>query len=114
MNKQSSEPIQVTKQQMIDYIFSQPDDRRVNFRENWANQDCGCVMVHYGKDNGFEFVGCGTMNWENWKGKAEAEIDVPYGFFQPDAWKSGRDEFTYREIKGYLLSQGCKPTEVSQ
>ena len=40
--------ITVTKQEIIDFVFAQPDDRPVNMRESRINkEECGCVMVHY-------------------------------------------------------------------
>jgi hypothetical protein len=47
-----------------DWIESQPDDRNVDMRECLDNDPCGCVMVQYGRHNGFpEFEWCGSVSW---------------------------------------------------
>lgn len=40
----------LTKQQIYDFVNSQPDDREVNMFHYHFEQKCGCVMVHYAKD----------------------------------------------------------------
>jgi hypothetical protein len=43
----------ITKQQMIDFIMAQPDDRPINMRQNEFDvnkDDCGCLMVEFAKD----------------------------------------------------------------
>lgn len=40
----------ITKQEIIDFIKSQPDDRPVNMRQMVSTDSCGCFMVHYGKE----------------------------------------------------------------
>ena len=45
-----SEVKDITEQEIIDFIKSQPDDRKVDFVDNLSHDKCGCVMVHYGRD----------------------------------------------------------------
>jgi hypothetical protein len=40
----------ITKQELIDYINSQPDDKRVDMRQCSVLGNCGCVMVQYSKE----------------------------------------------------------------
>lgn len=40
----------ITEQEIIDFIKSQPDDRKLNLVDNYSGDPCGCVMVQYGKD----------------------------------------------------------------
>jgi hypothetical protein len=40
----------VTKQEVIDFIKSQPDDREVDMQQSNSDYKCGCVMVHYAQD----------------------------------------------------------------
>lgn len=41
-----------TKEQVIDFINAQPDDRAINFGESWIHPEddtspkCGCLLVH--------------------------------------------------------------------
>ncbi len=103
--------IKVTKQQMINYIFAQPDDRMVNFSENLTNQDCGCVMVHYGKDNDLKFNGCGFARWEYGGRCIAAMEDCRFNQFQPS---EDRDEYTYSELKEFLRQKDWLPTEGNE
>lgn len=115
MNNDLDNPIPiVTKQQMIDYIFAQPDDRMVDFDENYAGQKCGCIMVHYGKDNGI--VGFDICGFQRWEGKskgedtevlAKLEGDVTFGWFKPE----GKIQCTYGEIKEFLRQKNWLPTK---
>jgi hypothetical protein len=44
----------ITKQQMIDFIMAQPDDRPINMLNPDyypSSNKCGCLMVEYAKDN---------------------------------------------------------------
>jgi hypothetical protein len=50
----------VTKQEMVDWVFKQPDSRFVNFNQNTSECDCGCIMVQFGNDAGIEFEKCGA------------------------------------------------------
>lgn len=99
----------VTKQQMIDYCFAQPDDRIVNFGENYNNTHCGCVMVQYGKTNGLDFAGCGFQYWEKDDGYKVARLEgnITFSQFQP----SDNDECTYGDIKKHLIEKGWLPTK---
>ncbi len=38
--------ITLTKQQVIDFINSQPDDREVNMNQNDSEDSCGCLLIH--------------------------------------------------------------------
>ena len=40
----------VTKQELIDFVDAQPDDRPVNFQQFYSTEDCGCLMIHFGKE----------------------------------------------------------------
>lgn len=52
--------MKITKQDFVDYINKQPDNREVNFSENDSSHSCGCLMVHYFKDLGFNNFRCGS------------------------------------------------------
>jgi len=51
--------ISISKQQLLDFINNQPDDRQVNFSENSSRDSCGCLMVHMAKDLGYDNFTCG-------------------------------------------------------
>lgn len=58
----------ITTREILDFINSQPDDRRVNMSHNSYNDSCRCVMVHYGKDIlGLSEFECGWSNIDSGK-----------------------------------------------
>jgi hypothetical protein len=40
----------ISKQQIVNFIKAQPADRPVNMQEAGSSCECGCIMVHYGKE----------------------------------------------------------------
>ena len=42
--------ITVTKQELIDFVDAQPDDRHIDFQQFYSTEDCGCLMIHFGKE----------------------------------------------------------------
>lgn len=40
----------VTKQELIDFVDAQPDDRPIDFQQFYSTEDCGCLMIHFGKE----------------------------------------------------------------
>lgn len=67
--------ITVTKESFQDWIRKQPDERPVDMGQNYCDEPCGCVMVHYGKDKGWKFRGCGTKSWCVEDGEDIAEFE---------------------------------------
>jgi len=70
----------VTRQQIIDFVRAQPNDRPVNMDENSNNETgCGCVMIHYGREilklSQNDFEGCGCTVWEGFNGDILAKIE---------------------------------------
>jgi len=59
----------VTRQQIIDFVNAQPDERPVDMRECINSEPfCGCVMIHYGREvlklfSSKDFFGCGVAQW---------------------------------------------------
>lgn len=88
--------IEVTEKEMIDFIMAQPRDRPLNMYDNYANDKCGCVMVHYGQEKGFDFHGCGCNAWEKLD-KANNSIIVA---------KLANNRLYYDFVKGSTKSYG--------
>ena len=61
----------VTKQELIDFVDAQPDDRPVNFKQFYSTKDCGCLMIHFGKEvlNLTNQFWCDNFSWESNCGK---------------------------------------------
>jgi|LakMenEpi03Aug12_release.lakeMendotaPanAssembly.Ray.scaffolds.fasta_scaffold16366_18 hypothetical protein len=92
----------VTREDMIEFIQQQPDDRQVRFGENLAGDTCGCIMVQYARYAGIKFSSCGYCGW--WRGgacKAELEYGTMFSVFWP-----GLSNCTYRDIKQHLKEKG--------
>lgn len=51
----------VTKEDLVNFINRQPDDRPINFKENKSSDTCGCLMVHYAKSLGYDNFSCGIF-----------------------------------------------------
>lgn len=62
MNK----PIQFTMDDLRKWILAQPDDKAVDMREIHSYDDCGCILLQYGRNLGFQppFF-CGTEDIYN-------------------------------------------------
>lgn len=46
-------------QDVLDFIHNQPDDRQVEMSDPDNRKDnCGCIMVQFGRDQGLEFSSC--------------------------------------------------------
>ena len=101
--------ITVSKQQFQDWIKAQPDDRKVDMAQCYRHEPCGCVMVQFGEDNGFQqFEHCGGTEWSfrdvtrQAHRVIEAKLD---GFHLRDVIKGGffNENLTYGELKKDLL-----------
>jgi hypothetical protein len=66
------------KEDLINFIKSQPDDREVDMETNWADKDrCGCLLVHFyrhvtGRN---EMVSCGWC--EVFETGVSAIVEIP-------------------------------------
>jgi hypothetical protein len=105
--------ITVTRQNMLDFIKVQPNDRPINFNEVYSDQSCGCLMVHYGKHANFDFDCVSSAFWLDTRKRidnvaASFEEDesgnlISYTDFVPPGFISaGKFELTYGELKEHL------------
>jgi len=48
--------ITIPEQEVFDFIAAQPDDRNLNFRENYVTHedDCGCLLIQFARSKGFK------------------------------------------------------------
>lgn len=53
----------VTKQDILNWIEKQPDDRKINMLNTTLNDECGCVMIEYAKDNFEGVTDVGMTTW---------------------------------------------------
>jgi hypothetical protein len=91
----------ITRQNMIDFIMSQPDDKPVDFRGNHIDAECYCPMMEYAIQNNIRCDEAGT--WTLWdKGRVAARLpqDTQYSDFKPENPK------TYSDLKKHLMNKG--------
>lgn len=88
----------VTKQELIDFVDAQPDDRPVDFNQFYSIEDCGCLMVHFGKEV-LKLKGRFSCDNTRWivKGNALAHLQ-DYNFIFYDI-VSDHQVKTYGELK---------------
>ena len=95
--------ITVTKEQLTAFAMEQPDDRKINFN-NPKDEECGCLMVHYGQAQGWAFPqGCSFCSWisADWK-----EIARLLGYIDDIVPASEWGNITtYGQLKTYLKSK---------
>jgi hypothetical protein len=87
---------------MVDFIFSQPDDKQVDAKGNVITSVCYCPMMEYAAQNNIECTEAGLFSWfHNSKVAARLEEGISYRQFLPE----GRF-FTYKDLKEHLKNQG--------
>jgi hypothetical protein len=100
--------ITVTLQDMIEFVFSQPDDKKVNFSQTESDSSCGCIMVQYAKYKNIGFESVGFKHW--WS----EGVDVVVAGLEQDVYfddfKAG-DICTYEEIKRMLKEKFPEQTK---
>jgi len=91
----------IGEQEIIDFVFAQPRERRVNMGEPFSDNSCGCVMVHYGKEKiGLkEYFSCSSL----YIGEEHA-IDSSCGIFRLLDVTSRN--YNYGQIQDILTEKG--------
>jgi hypothetical protein len=95
-----SHPI-ITKQQMFDFIASQPADRPIVMTQCYSSDVCGCLAIHYGQTlTDQPFFASGSAIAFNTMGiVAELEEGLSFNGFVPFmsySWKG-----TYGKLQQY-------------
>lgn len=73
----------IKNEEFVEWILSQPDDRRVNMYEINYNDPYGCVMVQYGKDKGIDFDSVGLRNFVKFPDQKVNSLNKKiYNFFE--------------------------------
>jgi hypothetical protein len=77
--------ITITLEEIAAWAKAQPADRQVEmshfhkYGDKWGSDDehlsdCGCLMVEYGKEKGFDFDICYGFSWETQDGERIASL----------------------------------------
>lgn len=67
--------ITISKKQIKDFVNKQPDDKPIDFQQNFSKDSCGCLMVHIGKELGFKDFKCGIYYIANDKDETVLNIE---------------------------------------
>lgn len=79
--------IKVELKEMVKFILEQPDEKKVDMAESCYRDDCGCLMVQYGKHQGWEFSCCNTNSWVDFRPYIDTDIakmSKDFRFFLPE------------------------------
>jgi len=101
----------VTTQNLVDFIFAQPRDRKVKMEEASSHDPCGCLMVQYGKEELKikESFTCGLDNWTTTHGSSEFQMD--YDTIGSFGLNLG-EEYTYGEVQDIFTQNGFMKTKT--
>ena len=99
--------IEVTQKDIVDFIFSQPDDKVADLSQNLCEEECGCLMVHYGRAQNWEFLGCSFFGWVDEEGHYIAKFTSAdrLGYYLPKGVHI-HEKVTYGELKGGIMQKG--------
>lgn len=96
----------ITANEMLDYIFSQPPEKPVDWLENEPGAKCGCLMFQFAKDMGLGELHCGFRTWylpNSEKLVAQFEIGLTYENFRPNTY--GKSINTYKELQEHCKKE---------
>jgi len=99
-NNMRDETKTISQKEIINFVFGQPRERRVEMGEFRSNSQCGCVMVQYGKEilGLKEYFSCGSGSIGG-----EYSIDGPHGIFT--LLGIGSNSYSYGEIQDILTAR---------
>lgn len=97
--------IEVTEQEMRDFVESQPDNRPIDFAENSHSDSCGCLMVQYGWHRQWLFDRVGMTKWiskEPSRTEVACLVGCTYTKFIPEIRGVRKLATNYGEVKKWL------------
>lgn len=103
----------ISHQEFLNFIFSQPRDRKINMQENVADDSqCGCMMIHLARNKGLSGLLCaGYQGIGHSDGENEIILDRNIITYFPHE-KNGFDiSTTYGDVQDYLIQKGKKIPE---
>lgn len=96
----------VTKQEFIDFIRTQPEEKRINFWDDCSNSECGCPMVHFGLAKKWEFMAVSCEAWFSQDVEDIAKFEEEFDFSQFCPGHPAPAEMSYGELKRHLRIKG--------
>lgn len=108
--------ITVTDEQLKEFILKQPADRPLRLGNAYVNEQCGCVMVHYGLDNELPIFYETSLRkgWLTYEGEITVAMENPdtgmdvYTWWDrvlnmPAIYDLEEDIQSYGELQKYVL-----------
>jgi len=92
----------ITRSEAEEYILSQDPTRVIDFTENYAGEECGCLMIHIGESQGLDFTFCGTDLWLNFDGQHQTAA-LTDGNWKYYSW--GTEHETYATLQVEVIRQ---------
>lgn len=96
----------LTMQTLIDFITKQPDDRQIEMGEAGSGHECGCMLVHFGREQlKWDRFHCGMQSIEEAStNKVETGGDQVYDLIA-SAYERG-PSLNYGVVKEILKDKG--------
>ena len=92
----------VTAKEMVEFIFSRKDEEVIDYWGSSAYDDCGCLMVKFGKYAGVDFTSVGLTEWFN-SNRTVARLESGYAYED-----FGRRHFQERELTFGQTTEYCR------
>lgn len=98
----------ISRREFVDFVFSEPDDRELDYGGNLFDDKCLCPMAAFAKSIGMSFTAAAQTGW--YKGREDIAV-----FERGTRW----DTFyfhgveNYGQLKAKLREEGLKPSPPS-
>lgn len=94
----------VTEQQIKEWALKKPDERKINFKRNYPEDKCGCLMVQYARDrlSDVEYDSCGFSGWWKYNSGVNYKVAELEGF---GFCKWGTSHTTFKTLKEAMLNE---------
>ncbi len=99
MKRSMSRVTKVTWNEMREFIFSQPDERPLDFRDNFIDEPCGCPMIHFAKEHLPAVTNVGTFTFRD----SSNIVATTKGW---NCFTIHTTAKNYGELKNHLLKEG--------
>lgn len=102
----------IPHQEFLNFIFSQPRERKIEMSENFVenDSDCGCMMIHLARNNGLSGMICADFV-EVWPGDGGNTLTLEKGIkdYFPYEINGFEISLTYGEVQDYLIKGEKNP-----
>lgn len=105
----------ISHQEFLDFIFSQPRERKINMAENVVDNDsdCGCMMVHFARHKGLTGDICAGYRSIVLAGEEDDRfvLERAIMYYFPHHRNGFCIHLTYGEVQDFLIEKGQKPSK---